>query len=179
VAGSISARARFEQVSRAGFLFFPRRSAEREHLEEQFDGPLAPAAPGTRPRLYFQWAGSHPKIYHGRNRTFFFSAYEYDTFLDSTLIDALVPVDQNPLFPLPAPTNLQLKKRREPFRSGIEGRKRVAPFVASISTPQRNHIFTTRVDHKFTDMHNGSFLYQLGRLTNLRQLAVGAVWLTV
>lgn len=114
-----------------------------------------------------------PKIYDGRNRTFFFSAYEYDTFLDSTLIDALVPVDQNPLFPLPAPTNLQLKRDENPSAPALKAANGVAPFVASISTPQRNHIFTTRVDHKFTDMHNGSFLYQLGRLTNLRQFGGG------
>src|SRR5207253_1161425 len=49
----------------------------------------------------------------------------------------------------------------------------VAPFVTSVSTPSRNHIFTTRVDHKFTDLHNGQILYQLGRLRNLRQLSGG------
>jgi hypothetical protein len=114
-----------------------------------------------------------PKIYNGRNRTFFFSAYEYDTFLDATLIDALVPVDQNPLFPLPAPTNLQQKRDENPSAPALKATNGVAPFVARISTPQRNHIFTTRVDHKFTDMHNGSFLYQLGRLNNLRQFGGG------
>src|SRR3989440_6722751 len=33
-----------------------------------------------------------PKLCHGRDRTFFFSAYEYDEVLDATLIDTLVPV---------------------------------------------------------------------------------------
>src|SRR5882724_5672416 len=47
-----------------------------------------------------------PKILNGRNRTFFFTSYEYDKLLDSTLINTLVPVQQNPLFPLPAPTTL-------------------------------------------------------------------------
>ncbi len=42
-----------------------------------------------------------------------------------------------------------------------------------VNTPQRNHIFTARVDHKFTDLHNGSFLFQLGRLNNLRQFGGG------
>ena len=41
-----------------------------------------------------------------RKRTFFFTAYEYDTILDSAMIDTLVPVEQNPLFPIPAPTTL-------------------------------------------------------------------------
>src|SRR5206468_1919207 len=95
-----------------------------------------------------------PHVYHGKNRTFFFTAYEYDTFLDSTLIDTLVPVDQNPLFPLPSPTN-PAAKRAETASSGSLALKAVngiAPFVSLVSTPQRNHIFTTRVDHKFSDL---------------------------
>jgi hypothetical protein len=112
-----------------------------------------------------------PKILNGRNRTFFFTAYEYDKLLDSTLINTLVPAQQNPLFPLPAPTTLsgqRLENATSPALSAT-----VAPFITGVSTPQRNHIFTTRIDHKFTDLHNGSFLFQLGRLTNLRQFGGG------
>ena len=116
-----------------------------------------------------------PKIYNGRNQTFFFTAYEYDTFLDSTLIDALVPVDQNPLFPLAAPTNISQKRDENPSAPALKAANGIAPFVEPVSTPQRNHIFTARVDHKFTDLHNGSFLFQLGRLTNLRQIGRGSV----
>jgi hypothetical protein len=50
----------------------------------------------------------------------------------------------------------------------------IAPYVEGLSTPQRNQIFTTRVDHKFTDMHNGQINYQLGRFTNLRQFGGGS-----
>ena len=114
-----------------------------------------------------------PKIYNGRSRTFFFSAYEYNTLLDSTVIDTLVPVDQNPLFPLPAPTNLTQKRAEAPSAPALAATNGVAPFLATLSTPQTNHVFTTRIDHKFSDMHNGSFLYQLGRLKNLRQFGGG------
>src|SRR5256714_6131822 len=93
-----------------------------------------------------------PKRQRGKNRTFFFLAYEYDTFLDSTLIDTLVPVDQNLLFPLPAPTNLTLKRAENPSAPALVAVSGIAPFVLPVSTPQRNHIFTTRVDHKWTDM---------------------------
>ncbi len=116
-----------------------------------------------------------PKIYRGRDRTFFFTSYEYDTFLDSTLIDALIPVDQNSLFPLPAPTNVSAR-RDETIPSGSPALKAIngiAPFRSFVNTPQRNHIFTARVDHKFSDLHNGSFLLQLGRLNNLRQFGGG------
>src|SRR5438132_8675843 len=112
-----------------------------------------------------------PKIYNGRNRTFFFSAYEYDTYLDSTVIDTLVPVQQNSLFPLPAPTNLSGQRTENASSPALNAL--VAPFTTSVSTPSRNHVFTTRIDHKFTDMHNGQILYQLGRLNNLRQFGGG------
>src|SRR5438105_8180327 len=81
-----------------------------------------------------------PNIYNGRNQTFFFTAYEYDTFLHSTLIDALVPVDQNPLFPLAAPTNISQKRDENSSAPALKAANGIAPFVEPISTPQRNHI---------------------------------------
>jgi Carboxypeptidase regulatory-like domain/TonB-dependent Receptor Plug Domain/TonB dependent receptor len=112
-----------------------------------------------------------PGSYHGNERTFFFTAYEYDTTLDSTLVDTLVPVQQNALFPLPLPTNLTSQRTENASAPALNAS--VAPFISSVSTPSRNHIFTTRVDHKFTDLHNGQVLYQLGRLNNLRQFGGG------
>ena len=114
-----------------------------------------------------------PPVYRGNNRTFFFTAYEYDTFLDSTLIDTLVPVDQNPLFPLPAPTSLTLKRAENSSAPALVAASGIAPFVSAVSTPQRNHIFTARVDHRWTNLHDGSFLFQMGRLNNLRQFGGG------
>lgn len=114
-----------------------------------------------------------PGIYDGRNRTFFFTAYEYDTFLETTLIDALVPVDQNPLFPIPAPTNLALKRDENVSAPALKAVNGIAPLISPVNTPQKNHIFTARVDHKFTTLHDGAFLFQLGRLNNLRQFGGG------
>jgi hypothetical protein len=107
-------------------------------------------------------------FYDGRKRTFFFSAYEYDTVFDSATIDTLVPIAQNPLFPLPGPTVT------DPALIG-EARVKagIAPFISTVSTPVKNHTFTTRVDHKFSDLHHGSLLYQLGRQNNLRQFGGG------
>ena len=113
-----------------------------------------------------------PLSYDGRNRTYFFLAYEFDTVLDSTLVDALVPVEQNALFPLPAPNTLD-GRRREPTATAPNQPAELAPFVEPVSTPSRNHSFTARLDHKFTDTHNGAFLLQLGRLRNLRQFGGG------
>ena len=113
-------------------------------------------------------------FYDGVDRTHFFAAYEYDTILDTTTIDTLVPIDQNPLFPLPRPTNPSARRAESPPAPALTATNGIAPFVAGINTPQRNQILTTRVDHKFTDMHNGQINYQLGRFTNLRQFGGGS-----
>ena len=110
-------------------------------------------------------------LYDGRKRTFFFSAYEYDTILDSASIDTLVPVLQNPAFPIPAPTTLG-GRRIEDTSTGILAAE-IAPFIENVNTPVKNHTFTTRIDHKFSELHNGSFLYQMGRQNNLRQFGGG------
>jgi outer membrane receptor protein involved in Fe transport len=112
-----------------------------------------------------------PKLYNGQGRTFFFTAYEYDTLLDSTLVNTLLPVQQNALFALPAPTDLTNQRIENASAPALSAA--VAPFISSLSTPSRNHTFTTRVDHKFTNLHNGQVLYQLGRFTNLRQFGGG------
>lgn len=106
--------------------------------------------------------------YDGQQRTFFFSSYEYDTLLDSATIDTLVPIQQNPRFTLPRPTVT------DPNAIGaLRVAEGIAPFVDTVSTPSKNHSFTTRIDHRFTEAHNGSLLYQLGRLNNLRQFGAG------
>jgi hypothetical protein len=91
--------------------------------------------------------------------------------IDSTLIDTLVPVQQNPLFPLPTPTSLANQRTENASAPALN--TVVAPFISSVNTPGRNHVLTTRVDHKFTETHNGQILYQLGRSKNLRQFGGG------
>jgi hypothetical protein len=106
-------------------------------------------------------------------RTFFFAAYEYDTLLDSTVIDTLVPVVANPRFPLPQPTTLT-GRRTEHTTNSASVAAELAPFVAPVSTPLRNHILTARLDHNFTETHNGAWLFQIGRFRNLRQFGGGS-----
>ncbi len=101
----------------------------------------------------------------------FFVSYERDKVLDSALIDTLVPVEQNKAFPLPSPTTLlgrRLEKANAPALAAD-----VAPFFSSISTPLRNTRLTARVDWQFSQTHNASAVYQMGRLLNLRQFGGG------
>jgi hypothetical protein len=141
-------------------LGFVRLPLEEHNPGFTFSGPI------ELPRKIFG-----PFAYNGRSRTFFFAAYEYTTLLDSATIDTFVPVKQNPLFPIPEPTNpgaVQTETATAPTLA-----ETVAPFISGLSTPSRNNIFTLRIDHKFNDLHNGSALYQLGRFTNLNQFGGG------
>ncbi|MDT7605323.1 MAG: hypothetical protein QOF61_3320 [Acidobacteriota bacterium] len=106
-------------------------------------------------------------------RTFFFAAYEYDTLLDSALIDMLVPLQTNPRFALPQPTTL-IARRTERSATAPNPPAELAPFVAAVNTPQRNHTLSARVDHNFTEAHNGAWLFQLARFKNLRQFGGGS-----
>jgi hypothetical protein len=101
----------------------------------------------------------------------FFVSYELSKVLDSALIDTLVPVKQNRGFPLAAPTDFS-RSRLEDTEAPVLAAE-VAPFVSSVSTPLRNTSITARVDHQFGPMHNASFVYQGGRLLNLRQFGGG------
>ena len=99
--------------------------------------------------------------------TFFFSSYEFAKVLDSALIDTLVPVERNPSFELPSPTHLSGRRIEDTTDPAVSAE--IAPFVSSVSTPLVNQAFMTRIDHQFGELHNGTIIYQLGRLTNLRQ----------
>ncbi|HYO64409.1 MAG TPA: TonB-dependent receptor [Pyrinomonadaceae bacterium] len=106
------------------------------------------------------------------SRAFFFAAYERQATLDSSLVDALVPVGQNPRFPLPRPTTLDGRRFETPTNPA-RGAAELAPFVERVSTPSVNHALTLRVDGRFGDAHNGTFLLQVGRSRNLRQFGGG------
>lgn len=156
-----------DEALNANTFFNNTRGLKRLPLQEQNPG-FTLSGPLPLPRF-----GEGGKIFSGaRSKTFFFAAYENDTLLDTALIDTLVPVQQSSLFPLPQPTTLDGSRLEVISAPSLQAE--VAPFVQSISTPQRNDIFTARIDHTFTDTHNGTFLYQLGRLKNLRQFGGGS-----
>lgn len=107
-------------------------------------------------------------------RNFFFVAAEFQTILDSTVIDTLVPVVSNPRFPLPAPSTLAGRRTEAAPADALHQPAELAPFVAVVNTPLRASNLTARTDHNFTGTHNGTFLYQRGRSRNLRQFGGGA-----
>ena len=123
-----------------------------------FGGPLATVG---RPLLRLRKA----------KNTVFFVSYEQSKTFDSALVDTLVPVAQNDRYPLPPPTSLD-QRRVEEAEPPILAAE-VAPFISSLNTPLTNTSITARVDHQFSETHNGSVVYQTGRLVNLRQFGGG------
>jgi hypothetical protein len=102
----------------------------------------------------------------------FFGAIESTRVLDSALIDTLVPVANNPLFKLPVPTTLAVRRLEGVTETAVAAE--IAPFIASVSTPSQTTNATTRVDHQFNEVHNLAVVYQRGRLKNLRQFGGGS-----
>lgn len=103
--------------------------------------------------------------------TVFFVSCEWNKTLDSVLIDTLVPLRQNPVFPLVSPTRPERNRMEDAELPALAAE--VGPFISSVSTPLRNTSFTARVDHQFRTGHDASFVYQAGRLINLRQFGGG------
>src|SRR5437763_5803288 len=143
-----------------------RRGLKRLPLQEHDPG-FTLGGPVRLPKNIFG-----PFGYDGHDRTFFFGAFEHDSVLDSTLIDALVPVEQNASFPLPRPTAL-VGRRFEPSATPPDAPAELAPFVQRVSTPLRAHTLPARLGHNYTGTHNAAFLLQLGRSKNLRQFGGG------
>ncbi|NNF00212.1 MAG: TonB-dependent receptor, partial [Pyrinomonadaceae bacterium] len=104
-------------------------------------------------------------FWYFKDRTFFFSSYSYRDRDATTQIFTALPLDQNPRFVLPAPTN------PETARSDLNepGSALIASYIARASTPQRRQRFTQRLDHNFTDNHNITINYQRGRSDGFRQ----------
>jgi hypothetical protein len=174
---NIRTRGGSKQFHARAFYFFKDESLNSNTVRNNALGlkrlPLQEHDPGftlSGPLIIPRYFG--PLNNHRRDRTFFFAAFESDTTLDSALIDTLVPVRQNSLFPLPAPTALAGRRLEDVSAPRLQAE--VAPFIQSVNTPARNNIFTLRLDHKFSDSHNGTLLYQLGRLKNLRQFNGGS-----
>jgi hypothetical protein len=95
-----------------------------------------------------------------KDKTSFFTSYEYDHIFDSTITDTWLPLVPNPNFPLPAPTSNEVITD---FGSQL-GR-----YVDGADTPRKAHRFTLRGDHNFTNNHSIVLSYQLGKTNDLRQ----------
>ncbi len=110
-----------------------------------------------------------PKIYDGRNKTFFSVAYEYLNVQDTTFINTWVPVGANPNYPLPQGNGTC------PFASCLDTNSTppvgILPYTSLYSTPNINHIFTAKFDQVINAKNNFTIGYQMGRRNNRRTTA--------
>lgn len=106
-----------------------------------------------------------------RERIFIFGAYEYDYIYDHAEIAALLPVEQNPAFPLPRPNGRNLGS----MAYDIKG----APFVVNdggdvglyderIKTPKRAQTWQSKADLRLNERRNISIITTLARNRDLR-----------
>jgi hypothetical protein len=101
-----------------------------------------------------------------RDRLFFFTAFERDYTYDRAEIAALVPVANNPAFPLPAPTGANLGFTAAD-RNGkpvvVNGGAAVGLYDERVTTPRVAQTWQTRGDLFLTANHNAFAIFTLAR----------------
>lgn len=106
-----------------------------------------------------------------RQRTFFAVAYENDKLADTTLIDAYLPVIQNPHYPLPtSPTGSaqfcdSAGSLPPPCAAGVGA---VAAYNKLYATPNLSNVVTARLDHRLFKNNELTLGFQFGRKNNKR-----------
>ncbi|HEY7543719.1 MAG TPA: carboxypeptidase regulatory-like domain-containing protein, partial [Blastocatellia bacterium] len=97
-----------------------------------------------------------------KKKDFYLASYERLDVTDSDEISAFVPVETNPLFPLPKPNR--------PVAPGSEA----GLLFEEISTPESRNIFNLRADFNFNDRHNATARFDAARGENRRGFPGGA-----
>ena len=112
-----------------------------------------------------------PKIYNGKNRTFFSSTYEFSKLDDTTLIDTYIPVVPNPRYTLPTPTGTT-QFCDNASATACTAVPPTAGFIQQYSqlyaTPNKNHVWTARVDHRLFKNNDLTFAIQFAKRANRR-----------
>ncbi len=91
-----------------------------------------------------------------KQKHFFFAAFERGDVTDFAEISAIVPVETNPLFPLPKPNR------------PVESASPVGLLFEEISTPENRNLINARVDLNFNQSHNATVRFDALRGENKR-----------
>jgi hypothetical protein len=112
-----------------------------------------------------------------KNKLFFFTSYEHDNVFDTTVLDAWVPLTlQNSRFALPAPNNPSAGTVTvaggaacpPPTGATCPANVVIGNYLTPTDTPYKTNIFNTRVDWNLSKSQNVTFMWQRGRLNDLR-----------
>src|SRR5262249_12467564 len=98
------------------------------------------------------FSGTIPRL----NRSFFFAGFERRDVTDSVEVNTLVPVQQNPLFPLPQPN------------ATVAPGAQVGSLLEEVSTPESVNTANLRLDFQFSDSYNAAVRFDLSRGSNKR-----------
>ncbi len=110
-------------------------------------------------------------LYDGKNRTFFSVAYEYTEIQDTTFIDTFVPVGTNSRYALPAGNATCPPTAVSGCVDALSGAA-ILPYNSLVKTPNRNHSFSGKFDHKLFKNNDLTFRLQIGRRLNRRTKGV-------
>ena len=158
---NIRTRAGTRKFRGRAFYFFNDESlnantwSNNRRLVRRF--PLQQRVPG------FTLGGPVPFGYF-KEKTSFYTSYEYDYTFDTTITDTWIPLAQNPNFSLPQPTSNE---------TIIDFGSPLGRFIDGSDTPRKIHRFTARIDHNFNSAHSITFAYQFGKTHDLRQFNGG------
>ena len=109
-----------------------------------------------------------PGLYNGKNRTFFSTTYEFGKLDDTTLIDTYIPAVANPRYSLPAPTGtVQFCDNATPANCPATAGF-IQQYSALHATPNVNHVWTARIDHRLTKNNDFTFGIQFAKRNNRR-----------
>lgn len=168
---NIRTRAGGNQFRGRAFMFFRDESLNANSWYNNSRNIRRPALQQINPGFTLSGPVVLPfGIFDGHDRTFFSVAYEHDKLADTTLIDAYVPVTQNPRYPLPAPTGATLVcdaagSAPPPCPAGVAT---VGAYNRLYATPNLSNVLTARIDTKLFKNNDFTFGLQFGRKNNKR-----------
>jgi hypothetical protein len=96
-----------------------------------------------------------------RKKNFFFGSFERLDVTDFAEINALVPINTNPLFPLPKPNG------------AIAPGSDAGTFFEELSTPELSNLGNVRADFNFSQSHNAAVRFDILRGENKRGFSGG------
>ncbi|MBK6725115.1 MAG: carboxypeptidase regulatory-like domain-containing protein [Acidobacteria bacterium] len=152
------------------FMFFRDESLNANSWYNNSRNINRPALQQINPGFTLSGPVVLPGIFNGRNKTFFSVAYERDALADTTLIDAWVPVAQNPRYPLQAPNGSArvCDVAGSPAPPCAAGVAEIGPYNRLYDTPNLSNVFTARIDTKLFKDNEFTFGFQFGRKNNKR-----------
>lgn len=153
------------------FMFFRDESLNANTWYNNSRNIRRPPLQERNPGFFLSGPVVIPFVYDGRQKTFWAVSYENNIFEDTTLIDAYLPVIQNPKYPLPEPTGTT------PFcdstsPSACTATPPTAGFIRAYnkvySTPNTSNVLTARIDTKLFANNDLTVGFQFGRKNNKR-----------